>query len=62
MMKDNAEDAGNSSFLSEKGWLRGLLLAEGATQAPVIEARILQATHVFETERKVKKIPDKYNV
>ena len=28
---------------------------------PLDEARILQAAHVFETERKVKKIPDKYN-
>jgi aspartyl-tRNA(Asn)/glutamyl-tRNA(Gln) amidotransferase subunit A len=28
---------------------------------PLDEARMLQAAHVFETERKVKKIPDKYN-
>ena len=34
---------------------------EGATWAPIIEARMLQAAYVFETERKVKKIPNKYN-
>ena len=28
---------------------------------PLDEARMLQAAYVFETERKVKKIPDKYN-
>ncbi|HEX2966331.1 MAG TPA: hypothetical protein VHO84_11115 [Syntrophorhabdaceae bacterium] len=38
------------------------LSVEGATQAPVMAARMLQAAHVFETERKVKKIPDRYSV
>jgi hypothetical protein len=57
-MMHKAGDAGDSPFLGEKGWLRGLLLAEGATQAPIVAGRMLQAAYVFETERKVKKIPD----
>jgi hypothetical protein len=36
------------------------MLAEGVTQTPAIAARMLQAAYVFEAERKVKKIPDKY--